>query len=86
MSKDPTYNEAITEIEEILQKIESGELDVDDLTDKVKRVAYLLETCKKKLKSTENEIQKVIDGLEEMEHVWEVCVEGLRCVEGVGVS
>jgi exodeoxyribonuclease VII small subunit len=67
MSKEPTYNEAILEIEEILQKIESGELDVDELTDKVKRVAYLLETCKKKLKSTENEIQKVIDGLEEDE-------------------
>jgi exodeoxyribonuclease VII small subunit len=67
MSKEPTYNEAITEIEEILQKIESGELDVDELTEKVKRVAYLLETCKKKLKTTEIEIQKVIDGLEEDE-------------------
>ena len=67
MSKDPTYSEAITEIEEILQKIETGELDVDDLTDKVKRVAFLLETCKKKLKTTESEIQKVIDGLEKDE-------------------
>jgi exodeoxyribonuclease VII small subunit len=67
MSKDPTYNEAITEIEEILQKIETGELDVDDLTDQVKRVAFLLETCKKKLKTTESEIQKVIDGLEKDE-------------------
>jgi exodeoxyribonuclease VII small subunit len=67
MSKDPTYQEAITEIEEILQKIESGQLDVDDLTDKVKRVAYLLETCKKKLRTTESEIQKVIDGLEKDE-------------------
>lgn len=67
MSKEPTYNEAITEIEEILQKIETGELDVDDLTDKVKRVAFLLETCKKKLKTTESEIQKVIDGLEKDE-------------------
>ncbi len=67
MSKDPTYNEAITEIEEILQKIESGELDVDELTEKVKRVACLLETCKKKLRTTESEIQKVIDGLEKDE-------------------
>jgi exodeoxyribonuclease VII small subunit len=67
MSKDPSYNEAITEIEEILQKIETGELDVDDLTDKVKRVAFLLETCKKKLRTTESEIQKVIDGLEKDE-------------------
>jgi len=65
MSNDPSYSEAITEIEEILQKIETGELDVDELTNKVKRVAYLLETCKKKLKTTESEIQKVIEGLDE---------------------
>ena len=65
MSKDPTYGEAMTEIEEILEKIETGELDVDDLTEKVKRVASLLDVCKKKLKTTETEIQKVIEGLED---------------------
>ena len=65
MTKDPTYGEAMAEIEEILEKIESGELDVDELTDKVKRVASLLEICKKKLKTTETEIQKVIETLEE---------------------
>ena len=53
------------EIEEILERIESGKLDVDDLTDKVKRVASLLDVCKTKLKTTEVEIQKVIESLEE---------------------
>jgi exodeoxyribonuclease VII small subunit len=65
MSKDLTYGEAMTQIEDILEKIEAGELDVDELTDKVKRVANLLDICKKKLKTTETEIQKVIEGLEE---------------------
>ena len=65
MSKDPTYGEAMTEIEEILEKIESGKLDVDELTDKVKRVAGLLDICRKKLKTTEAEIQKVIEGLDD---------------------
>jgi len=65
MSKDPSYGEAITEIDEILEKIEAGELDVDELTAKVKRVANLLDICKKKLKTTETEIQKVIEGLED---------------------
>ncbi len=65
MSKDPTYGEAMSEIEEILGKIESGKLDVDELTDKVKRVADLLDLCRKKLRKTETEIQKVIEGLEE---------------------
>jgi exodeoxyribonuclease VII small subunit len=64
MSNDITYDSAIKEIEDILQKIESGELSVDGLTEKVKRVASLLDICKKKLKTTEKEIQKVIDGLE----------------------
>ena len=64
MGKEITYKAAIAEIEEILEKIESGELDVDGLTEKVKRVADLLEICKKKLKTTEDEIQKVIDGPE----------------------
>lgn len=65
MAKETTYGEAIAEIEEILEKIESGELDVDELTDKVKRVASLLDICKKKLRTTEAEIQKVIEGLED---------------------
>lgn len=65
MSKDPTYGEAMAEIEEILEKIETGELDVDDLTEKVKRVAGLLDICKKKLRTTEVEIQKVIETLDE---------------------
>ena len=67
MSKETTYAAAIEEIEEILEKIESGELDVDGLTEKVRRVADLLEICKKKLKTTEKEIQKVITGLDEAE-------------------
>ena len=64
MNKETTYSAAIKEIEEILGKIESGELDVDGLTEKVRRVAELLDICKKKLKTTEKEIQKVIAGLE----------------------
>ncbi len=64
MPKDTTYTDAIREIEDILEKIESGELDVDALTEKVRRVADLLEICKKKLRTTEEEIRKVIDGLD----------------------
>jgi len=64
MNEEITYSAAIEEIEEILEKIESGELDVDALTEKVSRVADLLEICRKKLKVTEKEIQKVIRGLE----------------------
>ena len=65
MGKEPTYTAAIKEIEEILKNIETGELDVDGLTEKVKRAADLLDICKKKLRTTEEQIQKVIGGEED---------------------
>jgi exodeoxyribonuclease VII small subunit len=58
--KKGTYKEAITEIEEILSQIENNELDVDELSEKVKRVSSLINMCKEKLKNTEEEIEKIL--------------------------
>ena len=58
--KKISYNEAVDEIEEILGKIEDGELDVDELTNSVKRVTYLLKVCKDKLHKTEEEVNKIL--------------------------
>ncbi|MCT4603210.1 MAG: exodeoxyribonuclease VII small subunit, partial [Marinifilum sp.] len=53
--KKISYSEAIAEIEETIMLIENEELDVDDLSEKVKRVSELLVICKAKLNSTEKE-------------------------------
>ena len=63
--KKISYNEAIAEIEEILQKIENEELDVDDLSEKVKRVSALIKICKEKLYKTEEEVEKILREIEE---------------------
>jgi len=55
-----TYKAAVAEIEEILGKIEEGELDVDELTVNVKRVTELLKICKDKLRKTESEVTKIL--------------------------
>ena len=66
MSKaEISYQDAVREIEEIIRKIESGELNVDELTDKVKRASVLLEICRKKLKIADEEISKIIEGMKE---------------------
>jgi len=66
MSKtEISYKDAVREIEEIIRKIESGELNVDELTDKVKRASALLEICRKKLKIADEEISKIIEGMKE---------------------
>jgi len=63
--KNLTYTEAIARIEDILQQIETGELDVDELAEKVKQASDLLKLCKAKLFNTEKEIEKVMKELEE---------------------
>jgi exodeoxyribonuclease VII small subunit len=65
--KNLSYSEAIASIDEILQQIETGELDVDELAEKVKLASELLKLCKSKLFSTEKEIEKVLKEMDENE-------------------
>ena len=65
VTKKLTYNEAITEIEEILDKIENEELDVDELAEKVKRVSSLLKICKDKLHKTNDQVEQILKEMEE---------------------
>lgn len=60
-----TYNEAIAEIEEILEKIENEVLDVDELAEQVKRVAILLKICKEKLFKTNEQVEQILKEMEE---------------------
>lgn len=62
--KNVTYRVAIEEIESILKKIENQDLDVDDLSNKLKRVNELLKICKKKLHTAEKEVEKILGEME----------------------
>ena len=64
MAKQIGYAEAIAEIEETIAKIEAEELDVDEITQKVKRVSYLLNLCREKLRNTETEVDKILKEME----------------------
>jgi len=56
-----SYAQAVEEIEEILGRIEQGDLDVDELTKNVERVTNLLKICRARLKKTEEEINKILE-------------------------
>ena len=60
---EPTWAEASAELEQILHDIESGEIDLDLLADKVERAAALLQTCRQKLAATETKVKKVVADL-----------------------
>ena len=57
----PRYGEAAAELETILQEIETGEVDIDDLTRKVERAAELIRLCRDKLRATEVRVKKIVD-------------------------
>jgi exodeoxyribonuclease VII small subunit len=56
-----SYSDAVSEIESILQKIEEGKLDVDELADKVSRVTDLLKVCRDRLYRTEAQLGKILE-------------------------
>jgi len=63
-SGEPSYAELSSELEQILDEIESGEIDLDELSDKVERAATLLSKCRKKLAATETKVKKVTSELQ----------------------
>lgn len=56
-----SYGDAVAEIEAILQEIEEGKLEVDELASKVNRVTDLLKICRDKLYLTEKQIGEILD-------------------------
>jgi exodeoxyribonuclease VII small subunit len=64
MSDSPKYSEAFDELQRIVSEIESGEISVDELSEKVKRATHLIRICKLKLTSTEEDVNKILKDLE----------------------
>lgn len=54
------YEQAIEELETIVSKMESGELNLDAITDKLKRAQKLIKLCKDRLTKTDEEIKKIL--------------------------
>lgn len=55
------YEAAVAELEQILSQMESGQLDLDTLTSKLKRAQELITLCKDRLTKTDEEIQKILN-------------------------
>lgn len=62
--KTLSYNESMAEVEAILSQIEDNKLDVDELTEKVKRACSLLKTCKAKLFETQQDVEEILKDLD----------------------
>jgi exodeoxyribonuclease VII small subunit len=59
-----TYTEAVAELEKILAELENNsEINMDVISEKVKRAAVLMEFCKKQLHELDAELEKMMEHL-----------------------
>ena len=64
-NRELTYSQALNELEKIVSEIESEDVDVDLLAEKIKRASFLISFCKGKLRTAEEEVKKVLTEMEE---------------------
>ncbi|GHU62970.1 hypothetical protein FACS1894160_0490 [Bacteroidia bacterium] len=59
--KELSYKEAFSRLETIQAQIENNQLDVDDLSEKLKEAAALLKICKDKLFVANEETKTILE-------------------------
>jgi exodeoxyribonuclease VII small subunit len=59
-----SYSAAYEELRNTLEALEQGDVDIDELSAKVKRAAELIEFCQKRLKETEMEVKRVVESFQ----------------------
>lgn len=55
------YEEAIGQLEKIVRQMENNELDVDQLSEQLKRAQQLIQFCRDKLTKTDEEIRLILE-------------------------
>ena len=54
-----SYTDAIKELEQILENLRSGKVEISDLPPTVKRANELVEECRRQLTLTRDELEKI---------------------------
>ncbi len=67
MEEQQTYNQAVAELESILESLRSASCDVDTLAARTRRAVELLTLCRSKLTTTEEELRTILESLQATE-------------------
>ncbi len=61
---EPGYGRAAERLEEILARIEEGQVDIDELSGLVEEAAGLVTLCRNKIRAAEIKVQTITEQLE----------------------
>lgn len=60
MKQEQKYEKAFRELQTIVRSMESDELDIDQMSEQLKRAQGLIKLCKDKLTKTDDEIKRIL--------------------------
>ena len=58
MKKELNYSEAFSKLEELVEQLEDGNIQLDKLTEKVKQANELIAICESKLRDIDNDVKE----------------------------
>ncbi len=61
MKKEPSYEEAMQRLEEIVQGFEQNTLELDQLTAQLAEAQQLVKLCSSKLQKVETDVKKLLE-------------------------
>ena len=61
-SKEPLFEDALSEVDQIVLKLESGELSLDTSLEMFQRGIQLVDFCNKKLEAVEEKLKLLLEG------------------------
>ena len=59
-NNEMTYTQAVTELEEIVQKMQDPQCSIDNLSDYTKRSKELLDICRQKLTAADEQLKQIL--------------------------
>jgi exodeoxyribonuclease VII small subunit len=59
-NNEMTYTQAVTELEELVKKMQDPQCSIDNLTGYTKRSKELLDICRKKLTEADEQLKQVL--------------------------
>lgn len=64
LPEDFGYSDAMAELETILAELERSDVDVDLLTDKVRRASLLIARCRERILAAEMSVNGIVESIE----------------------
>jgi exodeoxyribonuclease VII small subunit len=60
MATETKYEDAIRQLEDIVEKMENNEMGIDEMTAQLKKAQQLIKLCKDRLTKTDAEIKQIL--------------------------